>query len=451
MSAASAAVFRILFGVVASIGAVRFLAKGWVDKLYVEPTHHLTYPWFDWVQPLPSLFMHAHMAVLAVLGVCIALGYRYRLAITLYAIGFIYAELIDAALYLNHYWWVSITSLLMIGMPLHRMWSLDARAGRMGDRDGDRRTVPSWVVWTVRGQLAVVYIFAGIAKLQSDWLFHALPMQLWLADRSTLPLLGHLLDEPATAYVASWAGALFDCTIVIWLLWSRSRPFAYMAVVGFHLATAALFQIGVFPWLMIGGTLIFFSPDWPLRGLRLIRAARASSRRPVVEPSVSTRSDTPNHAPTSRLVVLALCTLAVIEITTPMRHLAYPGDVRWNEEGYYGSWRVMLTEKTGDVEFRVHDPDTGENWRVGPERVLTDWQSHQASIRPDLLLTTAHLIDASFQREGHRDVQVRADAFVSFNGRPNQRVIDPTIDLSTAARGPGHKDFVLPLQQAPSS
>ena len=50
-----------------------------------------------------------------------------------------------------------------------------------------------------------------------------------------------------------------------------------------------------------------------------------------------------------------------------MRHLAYAGDVRWTEEGYYGSFRVMLTEKTGLAHVAtVTDPATGETWTVDP-------------------------------------------------------------------------------------
>ena len=32
-------------------------------------------------------------------------------------------------------------------------------------------TAPRWYVWLLRGQLGVVYFFAGVAKLNADWLF----------------------------------------------------------------------------------------------------------------------------------------------------------------------------------------------------------------------------------------------------------------------------------------
>jgi vitamin K-dependent gamma-carboxylase len=432
VSGASLAVFRILFGVVAVVGALRFLAKGWVDSLYLAPENHLTYAWFDWVQPLPSPFMHLHMVLLAAAGLAIALGWHYRAAMAVYFIGFAYVELIDAALYLNHYWWVTMASAVMVFLPLNRMWSLDARAGRVQAS----AVTEKWIIWTVRSLLGVVYLFAGIAKLQSDWLFNAMPMQLWLADRTHLPFVGPVLDEPFVAYIASWAGAAFDCTIVFWLLWSKSRPFAYMAVIGFHAATGLLFQIGVFPWLMIAGTLIFFSPDWPLKVAKRLGLKSAES---------PTKAAVERHR-LSKMPIVALLLLAAVQIVVPLRHYAYPDNVRWTEEGYYGAWRVMLTEKAGTLTFEVTDPATGIVESVEPTVVLTDWQATQAAIRPDLMLTAAHLIADEYESRGIDGAEVRAQSFVSFNGRPYQRMADPDVDLASVERGPGHKDFIVPLE-----
>ena len=454
----------MLFGLVATYGALRFLAKGWVDALYLAPTNHLTYPGFGWVQPLAAPWMHAHLVLLAVLGLCIAAGYRYRLATGMFVVGFAYVELIDAALYLNHYWYVTLAAAALAVLPLHRHCSLDARAGRVAAS----RTVPALVLWVLRGQIAVVYLFAGVAKLNGDWLFEALPLRLWLADSAHLALIGPLLAMPWVAYAASWTGALFDCTIVAWLSWRRSRPLAYLAVIGFHVTTGLLFRIGIFPIVMIAATLVFFPPDWPSRLRRCAgnRTSAPAARReadPWPIPSVVTGSPAAPHdvtdvevkastptggadAPRRRWALVALALVAVIQVAIPLRHLAYPGNVRWTEEGYLGAWRVMITEKAGHVDFRVRDAG-GAEWQVGPELVLTDWQATQATIRPDLLVATAHLIADHYGTAGRGAVEVRADAFVSFNGRPHQRFVDPTVDLAAQPRNLAPKDYLLPLER----
>lgn len=428
------AVFRIGFGLVAVYSSLRFLAKGWVDRLYLEPEHHLTYPGFGWVQPWPSPWMHLHVVVLALLGGCIALGYRHRLAAALFVVGFAYAELIDAALYLNHYWFVTLAGLLLVLLPVHHRWSLDARQGRVRAA----RFVPAGVVWALRAQLAVVYLFAGLAKLNGDWLFRAQPMRLWLADRTHIPIVGPLLDEPLLAYAASWAGAFFDLTIVGWLLWRRSRPWAYAAVVGFHLITGALFQIGVFPWVMIVGTLVFFAPDWPAR-------LRSTSSRSV-------RSSTPGLgrvAGVARPAVAVLVLLAMVQLVLPLRHYAYPGNVRWTEEGYYGAWRVMVTEKAGYAQYRITDPATGNTWQADPGLVLTDWQAEQAAVRPDLVHATAHLLARHYREQGKGDVEVRADVWVSMNGRPPRLLVDPSVDLAAQPRTLAPSKWILAISAPP--
>ena len=138
---------------------------------------------------------------------------------------------------------------------------------------------------------------------------------------------------------------------------------------------------------------------------------------------------------------------AVLQLAVPLRHLATAGDVRWTEEGYYGSFRVMLTEKAGLLTFAVTDPATGEQWMVEPTMVLTDWQARQASIRADLTLAAAHLVAEEFERRGHADVEVRADSWVSFNGRRRQRLIDPAVDLAALGRRSQASAYVLPLDQ----
>ena len=424
VAADSVAVFRIGFGLLAVYSSLRFLAKGWVDRLYLDPEHHLTFPGFGWVQPWPSPWMHLHVLMLALLGACIAFGYRHRLAAALFVLGFAYVEMIDAALYLNHYWYVTLAGLLLVLLPVHHRWSLDAWQGRVRSA----RWVSAGVVWALRAQLAVVYLFAGVAKLNGDWLLRAQPLRLWLADRTHLPIVGPLLDEPLVAYAASWAGAFFDLTIVGWLLWRRSRPWAYVAVVGFHLATGVLFQIGVFPWVMIVGTLVFFAPDWPARW-------RGSGSNPG---HLGARS-----AGVAKPVFGVLVVLALVQIALPLRHYAYSGNVRWTEEGYYWSWRVMLTEKAGYAQYRVTDLASGQSWQVDPGLVLTDWQAEQAAVRPDLVHATAHLLARHYGDRGRPDVEVRADVWVSMNGRPARRIVDPSVDLAAVPRTLAPAEWIL--------
>ena len=440
VSGASVAVFRFAFGAIALLAIVRLFAHGWIDELYVTPLHHFNYPGFGWVAPWPGWGMYLHFAVLGVLSVFIAIGYRYRLSIALFILGFTYAELIDRATYLNHHYWMIIAALLMSFLPLNRMLSVDAWRNPQIRSD----TVKSWVLWMLRFQVGVVYVFAGIAKLNPDWLLHAQPLRIWLYQHGDMPVVGPLLHELWVAYAMSWAGALFDLTIVGWLLWNRTRLWAYVALVAFHLATWLLFpKLGIFPWLMIAGATVFLRPDWPLRLPRTLPVRWVRSVNS--DPEDAEERDQSIRRP---LVVYAaavvLGAFVMVQVLVPLRHFAYPGNVRWTEEGYLFSWRVMLTEKIGLVHYRVQDGDSGESWLVTPDDYLTPLQVERMSFQPDLILQTAHIVADDFAERGYKGVDVRAEAFVSWNGRPNGRLIDPDVDLAKVESSLAPKKWILP-------
>ena len=118
---------------------------------------------------------------------------------------------------------------------------------------------------------------------------------------------------------------------------------------------------------------------------------------------------------------MAIAVYFLVQVMVPLRHYAYLGNVRWNEEGYRFSWRVLLTEKVALVEYRVRDPSSGQSWRIGPEDYLTPLQAERAATQPDMVLETAKLIARDFSAQGYPKVEVYADAFVSMNGREHRR------------------------------
>lgn len=431
VDASSIAVFRIAFGIVALVAIVRFFAYDWIDQLYVDPLHHFAYFGYDWVRAWPAPWMHLHFAALGALSVAIILGWHTRLSLLLFAVGFTYIELIDKTTYLNHYYFMSLAALLLAFIPHDRAWSLDARRG-----NGSGWT-PAWTVWALRVQIALVYVFAGFAKLNHDWIVNAAPLCFWLPQHAHLPIVGPLLDETWVAYAFSWAGAAFDLTIVAWLLWGRSRPLAFLVLVVFHLITGQLFMIGVFPYMMIAASLMFFSPDWPRRMLSRLRNGR--SMRPGLPP-LQPISRTPSML--DRLAVLLAITVLIVQIVVPLRHYLYPGPVQWNEEGYRFSWRVLLTEKVGHVEYRVTDAE-GRSWVESPVMYLSPLQAERMTTQPDLILATAHIIRDHYAGQGSQ-VRVNADAFVSLNGRASHRLIDPDVDLASEQHGIGPKPWILP-------
>ncbi|MCA9662299.1 MAG: HTTM domain-containing protein, partial [Myxococcales bacterium] len=144
-----------------------------------------------------------------------------------------------------------------------------------------------------------------------------------------------------------------------------------------------------------------------------------------------------------RALVVALCLHFVIQLGMPLRRLAYPGETAWSEEGFRFAWQVMLVEKTGTLSFRVRDPATGRQRIIDAESILSPLQAKQVPFQADMVLELAHMIAAEERRKG-REVEVRADAYVAYNGRGHARLIDPDVDLAKVEDGLAPKAWILP-------
>jgi hypothetical protein len=425
--------FRIVFGTMMLASTLRFIIYGWVDDLYLVPRFFFSYYGFEWVQPLEAVGMYGLFALMLVSALGILLGAFYRISAAVFFLSFTYVELIDKTNYLNHYYFVSIVAALLVFLPAHRAWSVDVwrRPGLA------LATVPRWMVGSLRLQLGMVYVFAGIAKLNTDWLLRAQPMRIWLPAKTDI--LGGWLAQKWVAYAFSWAGTVYDLGIPFFLLWRRTRTLAYLAVIAFHLLTWLLFPIGMFPWIMILSTLVFFPGEWHERRLAQLRGCLRIGVRTPSEPAAKVHY----AAPAWLLGLLGLH--FVVQVLLPFRYLAYPGKLFWTEEGYRFSWRVMLMEKAGHATFRIRDPRTGAEGEVINSDHLTPLQEKMMSSQPDMLLQYAHYLDTVYQRQGIPDPEVYADVYVTLNGSGTRPFIDPTRDLSRIRESFAHKDWILPF------
>jgi vitamin K-dependent gamma-carboxylase len=439
---ASLAAFRILFGLMMAAAMIRFLAYGWVDQFYVQPKYYFSYPGFEWVHPWPGLWMHAHFILLTLLALSIALGFFYRTCAALFFLGFSYIELLDQTNYLNHYYLISLLSGLMNFLPANRVWSLDVlrKPGLRAD------AAPAWTLNLLRFQIGIVYVFAGLAKINGDWLLRAEPLRIWLAACGDIPLVGPWLSQLWVAYAASWFGAVFDLSIVFFLLNGHTRRIAYALVVIFHVMTWLLFHIGMFPWVMLVSATVFFSPHWPrLFLLRLGELAENRFRRTPIGEQIYAVAVPP--APLRVLpwrvtapLLMALGLYAAAQLALPMRSFFSP-DSAWTCAGFNCAWRVMIAEKTGYVEFYAFDPATGRRWQLSARDYLTPRQETMMAQDPDLIRAMARRLARDLKAQGFTQIEVHADAFATLNGRPSQRLIDPSVNL--AAQVP--RSWIVPL------
>ncbi|GHN03295.1 type I deoxyribonuclease HsdR [Cytophagales bacterium WSM2-2] len=428
-------VLRIAFGAVMFVSTVRFMLKGWVTEFYVKPVFHFTFYGFEWVKPLNETGLYFVYTLMALSCLCIMLGCFYRIASITFLILFLYCELLDKTYYLNHYYLVSLIAFLLTLVPAHRDFSVDAW------RNSSIRVtqVPAWTISIFKIQLLIVYFYAGISKINYDWLIEALPLKIWLPAKERIPVVGSLFSYEWVAYFFSWFGAVFDLSIGFLLLNNRTRGLAYFFVIAFHLLTALLFKIGMFPFIMIALTLIFFSEDFH------IKIINSLSTLFHFKTADSLQSDSSIRISKTLLPVLVI--YFGLQLTIPFRHLFYPGDLFWTEEGYRFSWRVMLIEKSGTAFFYVEDANTHHKIEVMNSRYLSSYQEKMMTTQPDMILQYAHFLKNESEASGVKDPIVTVQSYVTLNGHGSRLFIDSSANLSKAKESFCHKSWILEQDQ----
>jgi vitamin K-dependent gamma-carboxylase len=392
------ALFRILLGLSFLNVAVFYLTQGNLEYYFTSPKFHFTYAGLGWIRPLaagPMRLMFWGMALCA-LGVLV--GFWTRACALLFGLGFTYVLLLDVAYFQNHYYLLCLLAGWTVFLPMDRRLSVRTFLWPSQRRD----LVPAWTLWALRAQLGLVYFIGGLQKLNSDWL-NGEPIRSILQLRVKAGALpGWFATEPATCLV-SYGGLLFDLLILPALLRRKTWVPAVAAAAFFHASNSYLFNIGVFPWFMLGATVLLFPPS--------------------IESVIDDKSA---MSPWARA---ALGAYFCLQCLVPFRHLLIPGQTAWHELGYTFSWRMLLNRKEFEARFVVRDPKTFRAWIPEPLDFLNDHQKSRLS-NPARVHQFARFLAATWAENGYPGMEVRALLRVGLNGRPQEDTIDSSVDLA---------------------
>ena len=415
---------------------IRFWLKGWIQTMYIDPSFHFTFYGFEWVTPLGN-YTYLLFFICGLSAFFVAIGYRYYMSIIIFFLSFTYIELMDKTTYLNHYYFVSILSFLMIFLPSNSSYSVDSYLQKKSFK-----YTPKWCVDSIKLLLFIVYFYSGLAKINKDWLFEAQPLKIWLTTGSyDFPLIGsNLMQQEWFHYFMSWGGMFYDLLIPFLLISTRTRVFGFLLVIFFHLFTVLLFPIGMFPYIMIMSSLIFFSSKTHKKILDFIL-------KPFIDKIKSIREMKIINIQKERISLIVVSVFFIIQFLFPFRYSLYPGELFWNEQGYRFSWRVMLMEKKGYTTFKVVNKENDNSFYIMNNSFLTEFQERQMSFQTDFIIEYAHFLGTYYKNLGLNDIEIYADSYVALNGRISKRFIDPKIDLLKQKRGFKNKDWIIPLDE----
>ena len=429
----SIAFLRAAFGAVMIYWAANHIVYDKISYNYYEPSYLFPYFGWDWHTRWPGRGMHLHFVVTLLAATGIMLGAFYRFCSVLFAACFIYIFLLDKTTYQTHYYFVSLMAVLLIICPVHRCLSFDTLRLNLP------RRVPRWSLWLLRFQIGVVYFYGGVAKMNADWLL-GYPMRFVLSNKQDHFAIGAFCQEEWFVQFFVWSGMLFDLLIVPMLLYRKTRRLAFLLTVVFHLLNATLFTIGIFPWMMIFATTIFFEPGWPRKFQQyftknLKAPASLASDRPKIDHLAGIKG---------WLLYGFVILFVIAQIVLPLRHYALAENTSWTERNHHFAWHMKLRGKATLIKFYVIEKSTGRGVLFNHYQHLKRHQFLRMSRDPFAIRDFARFIKSYHELKGIPDVAVEVFSLCSLNGRTPQLLVDPTIDLA-ADELP--ENWIMPLQE----
>tara|TARA_R110001592_G_scaffold16881_9_gene71589 strand:+ start:14855 stop:16396 length:1542 start_codon:yes stop_codon:yes gene_type:complete len=418
---ASLAVFRIIIGVLMmrDVPYLIFSAQQSMDGFRAR------YYGFDWVQPDETL-IYLCAALLPFAAFCVTLGLFYRLAMPITTIIVAYIFIITPEYYLNHYYMLLLFCALLSVMPANKVWALDARI-KSKDDDNDDSGVPAWNYWLLKGQTEIILIYAGLVKINADWL-NLQPLSAWIRsathDFPTPMRWFFYFDAPIA--IGAYGVILLHIVGAPLLLYRRTRIWVFGLYVCFHLTNSMMFDIGIFPYMTIATTLLFFNPDWPRRVIQ---------KMPPLTTRLSSLYVQRPRLRLSRMVIITLMgAWMLVQIINPLPALLASNlAVAWHGHGDLFTWRMMLNNKSiYTVVFAAHMPDKQRIEFVPIDDFLSKRECFRVTGRPNTTVQFADYLADHYRAVYSTDqVDIHAYIVLSINYREPELWADPTVDLSS--------------------
>lgn len=405
--------FRIFLGFLLAMESFGAIATGWVRIVLIEPKFTFSHIGLEWLQPLPGYGMYFYYAIMGILGILVMLGYKYRWSMSAYTLLWAGVYFMQKSAYNNHYYLLLLICFIMIFLPANRYKSIDARL----HPEIKKLHMPRWCSWVMILQVAIVYFFATIAKFYPGWLDGSFTKILFSQLRG-FPLLGNTLFQQEWFYIfIAYAGILFDGLIIPALLWKKTRTFALVASILFHLFNSVTLEIGIFPYFALSFAVFFYEPE-KIRALFF-------KNKPVLN-SLEINPD-------RNISILKYLFLPffIIQLILPIRHHFIKGDVLWTEEGHRLSWRMMLRFKNGNLNIKIIDKKTKKTYFYKLYENLTYKQISFVVTKPDGIWQLCQRIKKEYHDKG-QEVQIFVESKVAVNNGEYKTLINPNTDMAQA-------------------
>ncbi len=391
-------VFRMVVGAALLWEALYFYKLDFIENFLLAPEVHFPFRFTAWLPIFPKSLLEIMLLGMVVSALLIILGVFTRIASILYACCFGYFFLVDKSIYNNHLYLLLLLLFLFSIIPVPKFSLLNS----------SRKKSLRWHSLVFQLQIALVYFFGGISKLNPDWLYLQQPVRIIL-EKKALETGAMILNTDFLVYLLTYGGILVDLLLPFLLFHRKTWKIGLGIGLIFNSSNAILFDdINIFPYLMMGALVLF-----------------------IPEKSLSTPKNlsVPKRARTSIIIILLFFSL---QLVLPLRHFLYKGRTDWTMNGQYFSWRMKIQHKhVKELSFKLWDNDTKTIYPVDLStfRLSVD-QLQLLGQDPQAAVTFARYLSTTAQHQLNiKNPKVTAEIWVGFNGRKPQLVFPKDLDL----------------------
>ncbi|KAJ6216776.1 hypothetical protein RDWZM_007933 [Blomia tropicalis] len=317
----------------------------------------------------------------------------------------------------------------------------------------------------------------GVKKTNLDWLNGYSMVSLsthwiWSFAIDYLHIPNHWIDY----FVIHVGGFVFDSSVGFMFLFSATRPIGFLLAIAFNLINSQMFQIGMFPFVMIMVMPIFLSPNWPrkvvnrihnsgllksfqnwkmLNQLKLNNDELLLNKSKKYRKQISKMDGLEANSKlkwNQHLTIIIIMIYIALQMVLPFAYPFLKGYNTWTNGLYGYSWDMMI-HNWNHVHTRVtvrFSPIDGngsiETYYINPDEwTVTGRWSHHA----DMVVQFAHCVEQRLRSKLMRDnltMEMYFDVWTSLNGRFAQRMYDPTTNILNVKWTPFTKlEWILPI------
>ena len=403
--------FRIIFGACLLWEIIYLFRIDFIEGYITNPQVHFNYDFAPFAQPLPQPALSLILLGLLTSSILLVIGKFVKQAAWFTFISFSYILLIDKAYYNNHLYLICLFAFF---------FAITSSSQSISVEKMTPKKVPYWQLLLFQLQLGIVYFYGGIAKINSDWLIQFEPVKTILNQRASDSMFSSTLQSDGAVYFISYGGLLFDLVIFFLLMYRPTRKIALIGAVIFNGMNAWLFDdINIFPFMMLGALVLFIEPE-KIRNF-------VTKKLPFIKLAPPEQT----IDPTKNLTFQLLGIYFILQLLLPLRHFLFQGNTEWTGKAQYFSWRMKIqTRETEKMEFSVLNYDKKEIVNVDLRSFgLNDDQIRLLSMHPETGVKLAKEIRRTAELKGMKNIEVKANVIVSFNGRTPQSLYKD-VDLS---------------------